>query len=168
MKLDRVIAVRNDKTVYKDGDRCVKVFNAEYDKADVGELPPLSSGDDNGNEKPKPNPNDPSNPNPDTNVDYSDIQFTLDMNVGQGIVGEKVSSDVLLGAIEKALASTNFTMQGKSYIQGSVCKIQGGDCSRGRKGKRGGRSLYSRYGKTREPSYRQPAPRTLGKTGRPR
>lgn len=35
MNLDRVIAVRNDKTVYKDGDRCVKVFNAEYDKADV-------------------------------------------------------------------------------------------------------------------------------------
>ncbi len=35
MKLDRVIAVRNNKTVYRDGDRCVKVFNAEYSKADV-------------------------------------------------------------------------------------------------------------------------------------
>ena len=35
MKLDRVIAVRNDKTIYRDGDRCVKVFNAEYSKADV-------------------------------------------------------------------------------------------------------------------------------------
>jgi len=35
MKLDRVIAVRNDKTVYRDGDRCVKVFNIEYSKADV-------------------------------------------------------------------------------------------------------------------------------------
>lgn len=35
MKLDRVIAVRNDKTIYRDGDRCIKVFNAEYSKADV-------------------------------------------------------------------------------------------------------------------------------------
>ncbi len=35
MKLDRVIAVRNSKTVYRDGDRCVKVFNSEYSKADV-------------------------------------------------------------------------------------------------------------------------------------
>ena len=35
MKLDRVIAVRNTKTVYRDGDRCVKVFNENYSKADV-------------------------------------------------------------------------------------------------------------------------------------
>lgn len=35
MKLDRVIAVRNNKTIYRDGDRCVKVFNAEYSKSDV-------------------------------------------------------------------------------------------------------------------------------------
>ena len=35
MKLDRVIAVRNNKTIYRDGDKCVKVFNAEYSKADV-------------------------------------------------------------------------------------------------------------------------------------
>ena len=35
MKLDRVIAVRNNKTIYRNGDRCVKVFNAEYSKADV-------------------------------------------------------------------------------------------------------------------------------------
>ena len=35
MNLDRVIAVRNDKTVYRDGDTTVKVFNAEYTKADV-------------------------------------------------------------------------------------------------------------------------------------
>ncbi len=35
MKLDRVIAVRNDKTVYRDGDVCVKVFNSDYSKADV-------------------------------------------------------------------------------------------------------------------------------------
>ena len=35
MNLDRVIAVRNNKTIYRDGDRCVKVFNTEYSKADV-------------------------------------------------------------------------------------------------------------------------------------
>lgn len=35
MNLDKVIAVRNNKTVYRDGDKCVKVFNAEYSKADV-------------------------------------------------------------------------------------------------------------------------------------
>lgn len=35
MKLDRVIAVRNDKTIYRDGDVCIKVFNANYSKADV-------------------------------------------------------------------------------------------------------------------------------------
>ena len=35
MKLDRVIAVRNNKTIYRDGDRVIKVFNAEYSKADV-------------------------------------------------------------------------------------------------------------------------------------
>ena len=35
MKLDRVIAIRNDKTIYRDGDVCVKVFNDDYSKADV-------------------------------------------------------------------------------------------------------------------------------------
>ncbi len=35
MKLDRVIAVRNNKTIYRDGDKCVKVFNNDYSKADV-------------------------------------------------------------------------------------------------------------------------------------
>ena len=35
MKLDRVIAVRNNKTIYRDGDRCVKVFDENYSKADV-------------------------------------------------------------------------------------------------------------------------------------
>ncbi len=35
MKLDRVIAVRNNKTIYRDGDKCVKVFNTDYSKADV-------------------------------------------------------------------------------------------------------------------------------------
>ena len=35
MNLDRIIAVRNNKTVYRDGDRCLKVFNEGYSKADV-------------------------------------------------------------------------------------------------------------------------------------
>ena len=35
MKLDRVIALRNKKTIYRDGDKCIKVFDAEYSKADV-------------------------------------------------------------------------------------------------------------------------------------
>ena len=35
MTLDRVIAVRNAKTVYRNGDLCVKVFNEEFSKADV-------------------------------------------------------------------------------------------------------------------------------------
>ncbi|MBQ7636023.1 MAG: phosphotransferase [Lachnospiraceae bacterium] len=35
MKLDRIIAVRNNKTVYRDGDLCKKVFDATYSKADV-------------------------------------------------------------------------------------------------------------------------------------
>ncbi len=35
MKLDRIIAVRTGKTVYRDGDHCVKVFDQDYSKADV-------------------------------------------------------------------------------------------------------------------------------------
>ena len=35
MNLDRVIAVRNNKTIYRDGDRCIKVFGADYSKSDV-------------------------------------------------------------------------------------------------------------------------------------
>lgn len=35
MELNRVIAVRNAKTVYRDNDKCIKVFNEEYTKADV-------------------------------------------------------------------------------------------------------------------------------------
>lgn len=35
MKLDRIIAVRNNKTIYRDGDRCIKVFGSDYSKADV-------------------------------------------------------------------------------------------------------------------------------------
>lgn len=35
MDLDRIIAVRNDKTVYRDGDDCIKVFAEDYAKDDV-------------------------------------------------------------------------------------------------------------------------------------
>ncbi len=35
MKLDRIIAVRTGKTIYRDGDNCVKVFDKDYSKADV-------------------------------------------------------------------------------------------------------------------------------------
>ncbi len=35
MNLDKVIAVRKNKTIYRDGDKCIKVFNTEYSKADV-------------------------------------------------------------------------------------------------------------------------------------
>lgn len=35
MNLDKIIAVRNNKTVYRDGDRCLKVFNSDYSKSDV-------------------------------------------------------------------------------------------------------------------------------------
>ncbi len=35
MKLDRVIAVRNKKTIYRNGDVCIKVFNSDYSKADI-------------------------------------------------------------------------------------------------------------------------------------
>lgn len=33
--MDRVIAVRNTKTVFRDGDRCIKMFDEHYTKADV-------------------------------------------------------------------------------------------------------------------------------------
>ena len=35
MKLDRIIAVRNNKTIYRDGDKCIKVFNEDYSKSDI-------------------------------------------------------------------------------------------------------------------------------------
>ncbi len=35
MKLDRIIAVRNNKTIYRDGDLCLKVFNNDFSKADI-------------------------------------------------------------------------------------------------------------------------------------
>ena len=35
MKLDKVIAVRTNKTVYRDGHLAIKVFDSDYSKADV-------------------------------------------------------------------------------------------------------------------------------------
>ncbi|MDO5296943.1 MAG: phosphotransferase [bacterium] len=35
MNLDRIIAVRNTKTLYRSDDKCVKVFNEDFSKADV-------------------------------------------------------------------------------------------------------------------------------------
>ena len=35
MKLDNVIATRKNKTIYRDGDLCIKVFDTEYSKANV-------------------------------------------------------------------------------------------------------------------------------------
>ena len=35
MKMERIIAVRNNKTIYRDGDKCIKVFNEDYSKADI-------------------------------------------------------------------------------------------------------------------------------------
>lgn len=35
MKLDNIIATRKDKTIYRDGDKCVKVFDENYSKADI-------------------------------------------------------------------------------------------------------------------------------------
>ena len=35
MKFDRVIAIRNTKTIYRDGNRCIKCFHDAYSKEDV-------------------------------------------------------------------------------------------------------------------------------------
>ncbi len=35
MKLNNIIAQRPNKTVYRDGEKCIKVFNEEYSKSDV-------------------------------------------------------------------------------------------------------------------------------------
>lgn len=35
MNLDKIIAVRNSKTVYRDGDKCIKVFDTDFLKSDV-------------------------------------------------------------------------------------------------------------------------------------
>ena len=35
MNLENIIAVRIAKTIYRDGDKCIKVFDEDYSKADV-------------------------------------------------------------------------------------------------------------------------------------
>lgn len=35
MKLDKIVATRKNKTIYRDGDRCIKLFSAGYSKSDV-------------------------------------------------------------------------------------------------------------------------------------
>lgn len=35
MNLDKMIAVRNNKTIYRDVDRCLKVFEPDYSKTAV-------------------------------------------------------------------------------------------------------------------------------------
>lgn len=35
MNLNKVIAVRKNKTIYRDGDKCIKVFDSDFSKADV-------------------------------------------------------------------------------------------------------------------------------------
>ena len=35
MKLEKIVAVRNNKTIYRDGDKCVKVFSEGFSKSDV-------------------------------------------------------------------------------------------------------------------------------------
>jgi len=35
VKLDKIIAVRKNKTIYRDGNKCIKVFNKDFSKADV-------------------------------------------------------------------------------------------------------------------------------------
>ena len=35
MKLNNIIAQRPNKTIYRDGEKCIKVFNEEYSKSDV-------------------------------------------------------------------------------------------------------------------------------------
>lgn len=35
MMSDRIIAIRNNKTIYRDGDSCIKVFNKDFSKASV-------------------------------------------------------------------------------------------------------------------------------------
>ena len=35
MNLENIIAVRIAKTIYRDGDKCIKVFDENYSKADV-------------------------------------------------------------------------------------------------------------------------------------
>ncbi len=35
MNLEKILAIRNAKTIYKDEDNSIKVFNVDYSKADI-------------------------------------------------------------------------------------------------------------------------------------
>lgn len=35
MKLERIIGLRNNKTIYREGDKCIKVFDSDFSKANV-------------------------------------------------------------------------------------------------------------------------------------
>ncbi len=35
MKLDNVVAIRKNKTIFRDGDKCIKIFDSDYSKADI-------------------------------------------------------------------------------------------------------------------------------------
>ena len=35
MKFEKVLAERKDKVIYKDGDKCIKVFDESYKKSDI-------------------------------------------------------------------------------------------------------------------------------------
>ena len=35
MKFEKVLAERKDKVIYKDGDKCIKVFDENYKKSDI-------------------------------------------------------------------------------------------------------------------------------------
>lgn len=35
MNLDNIIAVRKNKTIYRDGDKCIKLFNTNFSKSDI-------------------------------------------------------------------------------------------------------------------------------------
>jgi len=35
MKLDNVVAIRKNKTIFRDGDKCIKLFNSDFSKADI-------------------------------------------------------------------------------------------------------------------------------------
>ena len=35
MNFDNIVAERKNKTIYRDGDKCVKVFNSSFAKADI-------------------------------------------------------------------------------------------------------------------------------------
>ncbi len=95
-------------------------YTITYGNANV-DLPPLN-GESGDNGDMGGNTDGPGNPvNPDVELKLPELIF--DLNVGQGIVGEEVSAEIFKKAITEALGSTNFTIQGKSYVQGGASLI---------------------------------------------